>query len=163
MYSTVGPVRGQVISPMADALADGMNINVTMHQDSPVAPPNMLFSIYNAANRITRDGQPIGRGSADGSSDKDSRITDLTNKQYDTRDERVSAYEAMKCITINSAWQNFEEKEKGSITVGKQADFAVLSMNPLSDEFLNLAPQKVQKGGFVVETINNDNVIYTAQ
>ena len=163
MYSTVGPVRGQVISPMADALADGMNINVTMHQDSPVAPPNMLFSIYNAANRITRDGQPIGRGSADGNSDKDSRITDLTNKQYDTRDERVSAYEAMKCVTINSAWQNFEEKEKGSITVGKQADFAVLSMNPLSDEFLNLAPQKVQKGGFVVETINNDNVIYTAQ
>ena len=69
----------------------------------------------------------------------------------------------MKCVTINSAWQNFEEKEKGSITVGKQADFAVLSVNPLSDEFLNLAPQKVQKGGFVVETINNDNVIYTAQ
>ena len=49
------------------------------------------------------------------------------------------------------------------VYVGKQADFAVLSVNPLSDEFLNLAPQKVQKGGFVVETINNDNVIYTAQ
>lgn len=163
MYSTVGPIRGQIISPMADALAKGNDMNVTMHQDSPVAPPNMLFSIYNAANRITRDGQPIGRGSADGSSNYDKRITDWTNSQYDLRDERVSAYEAMKCVTINSAWQGFEEKEKGSITVGKQADFAVLSVNPLSDEFLNLAPQKVQKGGFVVETINNDHVIYTAQ
>lgn len=163
MYSTLGPVRGQIISPMADALADGMNINITMHQDSPVAPPNMLFSIYNAANRITRDGQPIGRGSADGSSDNDSRIKDLTNKQYDTRDERVEAYEAMKCVTINSAWQNFEEDEKGSISVGKQADFAVLSMNPLSGDFLNLDPEDVQKGGFVVETINNDRVIYAAE
>lgn len=163
MFSTLGPVRGQIISPMADALADGMDINVTMHQDSPVAPPNMLFSIYNAANRITRDGQPIGRGSADGSSDNDSRIKDLTNKQYDTRDERVEAYEAMKCVTINSAWQNFEEDEKGSISVGKQADFAVLSMNPLSGDFLNLDPEDVQKGGFVVETINNDRVIYAAE
>lgn len=163
MFSTLGPVRGQIISPMADALADGMDINVTMHQDSPVAPPNMLFSIFNAANRITRDGQPIGRGSADGSSDNDYRIKDLTNKQYDTRDERVEAYEAMKCVTINSAWQNFEEEEKGSISVGKQADFAVLSMNPLSGDFLNLAPEEVQKGGFVIETINNDRVIYAAE
>ena len=163
MFSTLGPVRGQIISPMADALADGMDINVTMHQDSPVAPPNMLFSIFNAANRITRDGQAIGRGSADGSSDNDSRIKDLTNKQYDTRDERVEAYEAMKCVTINSAWQNFEEDEKGSISVGKQADFAVLLTNPLSDAFLNLDPEIVQKGGFVIETINNDRVIYEAE
>lgn len=160
LYSTLGPDRGQLISPMADALTDGMDINITMHQDSPVAPPNMLFSVYNAATRITRDGQPIGRGSADGSSDNDKRITDWSNKAYDTRDERVSAYEALKCVTINSAWQNYDEDEKGSISVGKQADFAILNVNPLTDEFLGLNPEDVQKGGFVEQTINNDTVIF---
>lgn len=158
LYSTLGPDRGQVISPMATALSDGAN--VTMHQDSPVAPPNMLFSVYNAATRITRDGQPIGRGSADGSSDGDSRITDWSNKSHDTRDERVEAYEALKCVTINSAWQHYEENDKGSISVGKQADFAILNVNPLTDEFLGLDPEKVQHGEFVEQTINDDEVVY---
>lgn len=158
LYSTLGPDRGQLISPMATALSDG--IIMTMHQDSPIAPPNMLFSVYNAATRITRDGQPIGRGSADGSSDSDSRITDWSNKSHDTRDERISAYEALKCVTINSAWQHFDEDEKGSISVGKQADFAILNVNPLSDEFLGLNPEEVQFGEFVEQTINDDKVIY---
>lgn len=160
LYSTLGPDRGQRISPMRDTLADDMGINVTMHQDSPVAPPKMLFSVYNAATRITRDGQAIGRGSADGSSDNDKRITDWSNKAYDTRDERVSAYEALKCVTINSAWQNFDEDIKGSISVGKQADFAILNVNPLTQEFLGLTPQEVQNGQFVEQTINNDTVIF---
>lgn len=159
MFSTVGPIRGQLISPMNDALTDD-EINITMHQDSPVAPPNMVFSIFNAANRITRDNQPIGRGSADGSSDNDSRITDWTNKQYDTKDERVSAYEALKCVTINSAWQNYEEDERGSITEGKQADFAILETNILGEEFLSMDPDVVQKGGFVDVTINNGKTIF---
>lgn len=158
LYSTLGPDRGQLISPMATALSDG--IIMTMHQDSPIAPPNMLFSVYNAATRITRDGQPIGRGSADGSSDNDSRITDWSNKSHDMRDERISAYEALKCVTINSAWQHFDEDEKGSISVGKQADFAILNVNPLSAEFLGLNPEQVQFGEFVEQTINDDKVIY---
>lgn len=158
LYSTLGPDRGQLISPMATALSDG--INMTMHQDSPIAPPKMLFSVYNAANRITRDGQPIGRGSADGSSDSDRRITDWSNKSHDTRDERISAYEALKCVTINSAWQIYEEDAKGSISVGKQADFAILNVNPLTDEFLGLDPEEVQYGEFVEQTINDDEVIY---
>lgn len=158
LYSTLGPDRGQLISPMATALSD--DINMTMHQDSPIAPPKMLFSVYNAATRITRDGQPIGRGSADGSSDGDSRITDWTNKSHDTRDERISAYEALKCVTINSAWQIYEEDVKGSISVGKQADFAILNVNPLTDEFLGLETEKAQFGEFVEQTINNDEVIY---
>ena len=67
----------------------------------PISTPDMVFSIYNAATRITRDGQAIGRGSADGSSDSDARITDWQNKKYDTRDERISAYEALKCNNIH--------------------------------------------------------------
>ncbi len=159
LYSTLGPVRGQLVSPMASAMKDD-KINVTVHQDAPISTPDMLFSIYNAANRITRDGQAIGRGSADGSSDKDARITDWQNKKYDTQDERISAYAALKTTTINGAWQHFEENQKGSITVGKQADFVILNVNPLSDEFLGLTPMEAKGATFIEQTINNGRVIY---
>ena len=72
----------------------------------------------------------------------------------------MSAYEALKCVTINSAWQHYEENDKGSISVGKQADFAILNVNPLTDEFLGLDPEDAQFGEFVEQTINDDEVIY---
>ena len=104
-------------------------------------------------------GQPIGRGSADGSSNNDNRIP-IRLIANTTSVIRVSAYEAMKCITINSAWQGFEEDQKGSISVGKQADFAILEVDPLSNAFLNMDPAKVQQGGLVLETIRRDKVIF---
>lgn len=161
LYSTLGPVRGQLISPMKDALEK--DVNVTMHQDSPVAPPNMLFSIFNAANRITRDGQAIGRGSANGNSD--ARITKEIdeNVKNDTKDERISGYEALKAVTINGAWQNFEEDKKGSISEGKEADFVIINKNPTEEEFLGLSTTEAQKNQFIQETINDDKVIYRAQ
>ena len=160
LYSTLGPDRGQYVSPMADAMAEDMGINVTVHQDSPVSSPNMVFSVFNAANRITRDGQAIGRGSADGSSDQDARITNWTNKQYDTSDQRISAYDALKCITINSAWQHFDEDIKGSITAGKQADFVILNTNILSDDYLNMAPLEAKNTVIVEQTINDGIIVH---
>ncbi|MCD7855391.1 MAG: amidohydrolase family protein [Clostridiales bacterium] len=148
LSSTLGPVRGQTISPMATALSYG-DINVTMHQDTPVAVPNMLFSIYNAVNRITRDGEEIGHGA-------------VVNG-YETTDERIDAYNALKAVTINSAWQNFDENEKGSITEGKQADFAILSIDPLSREFSELDTEAARTGAFVVQTINDGNTVYTLE
>lgn len=161
LYSTLGPVRGQLISPMKDAFEK--DVNVTMHQDSPVAPPNMLFSIFNAANRITRDGQAIGRGSANG--DSDTRITKKVeeNIKNDTKDERISGYKALKAVTINGAWQNFEEDNKGSISVGKEADFVIINKNPIEKEFLGLSTTEAQKNQFIQETINDDQVIYSAK
>jgi predicted amidohydrolase YtcJ len=38
----------------------------------------------------------------------------------------------LKCVTSDSAWQNFEEKSKGTIAAGKLADFVVLAENPLA-------------------------------
>ncbi len=40
--------------------------------------------------------------------------------------------DALKSLTIWGAYQNFEEKEKGSLEVGKVADFAVLSADPFA-------------------------------
>lgn len=46
-------------------------------------------------------------------------------------DQRLTPLEALKAHTIDAAWQVFAEAERGSIEVGKRADFAILSGNPL--------------------------------
>jgi len=40
--------------------------------------------------------------------------------------------EALRAITIDGAWQNFEEDITGSLEVGKRADLAILSEDPLA-------------------------------
>lgn len=44
--------------------------------------------------------------------------------------QRVSPEVTLKAMTIWAAWQHFEEDRKGSIEVGKLADFVVMSGNP---------------------------------
>ena len=44
-------------------------------------------------------------------------------------DETITVDDAIKAVTINAAWQIFEEDTRGSLEVGKLADFTVLSGN----------------------------------
>jgi hypothetical protein len=46
--------------------------------------------------------------------------------------ERIGAAEALRAYTLGSAYAEFQESQKGSITAGKLADLAVLSGDPLS-------------------------------
>jgi predicted amidohydrolase YtcJ len=46
--------------------------------------------------------------------------------------ERIDVEEALRCYTLGSAYAEFQEQRKGSITPGKLADLAVLSQDPLS-------------------------------
>jgi predicted amidohydrolase YtcJ len=57
-------------------------------------------------------------------------------------------------MTLWPAWQHFEEADKGSIEVGKVADFVILSRNPLAVQEDELADIEV------LETIKEGVSIY---
>lgn len=99
-----GLERASRISPLASARALGLPF--TLHQDSPVIPPDMLQSVWCAVNRLTRSGRVLGP------------------------EERVDPRTALAAVTCNAARQYFMEGERGSIAPGKRADFVVLSADP---------------------------------
>lgn len=126
-----GEKRGNHISPAKDAIERG--ITVTFHQDTPVTKPDMMHSVWVAVNRISRSGQVIGE------------------------DQRISVYDALKAITINGAYEYFEEDTKGSIKVGKRADLVILDSSPLYVDKTEIRDIRV------MTTIKDGNVIYSAE
>ena len=46
-------------------------------------------------------------------------------------------------MTLDAAYQNFEEDQKGSLTPGKQADLVILSQNPLQMDHADLLDLEV--------------------
>jgi predicted amidohydrolase YtcJ len=102
----LGSERAQRIDPLGSSLKEGLMFS--LHSDLPVTPVDPIFSIHNAVNRTTRDGELLGPA------------------------ERISVLEALKAYTIHAAYCSFEEGIKGSIEEGKLADFVVLSENPLT-------------------------------
>jgi len=71
-------------------------------------------------------------------------------------EERITVEEGLQAYTLNAAYLSFEEEVKGSIEVGKFADFTVLSQNPLKVE-----SEKI-KDIEVVMTIVGGRVVYSA-
>lgn len=128
--SVLGPVRGARISPAKSAL--DRNIIFTTHNDAPIVPPDMIRLLWATSQRETRSGKILGA------------------------EQRVSIYDALKSMTINAAYQNFEEGIKGSIEVGKHADFVILSGNPLTLPPAELLQLKVMK------TISRGKTVYSA-
>ena len=104
--SVFGPDRAMRISPTKSTLERDMPF--TVHNDAPVVPPDMIRLLWSTTNRLTRSGKVLGPN------------------------QRISTYDALKAITINAAYQHFEDDIKGSIEVGKLADLVVLSADPLS-------------------------------
>ena len=66
----------------------------------------------------------------------------------------ISIGEAIKTYTINAAYAAFEENIKGSIEVGKLADFVVLNENPM--DVLKERIKEIQ----VMETIIRGKIVY---
>lgn len=127
----IGDTLGNKISPTRTALNKGLRI--TIHTDAPVALPNLMRVIWTATNRVSRSGKIIGEN------------------------ERLTPYEALKCITVWSAYQHFEEDRKGTLKVGKLADFVILNENPLKCELDDI------KDISVIETIKEGITVYKKQ
>jgi predicted amidohydrolase YtcJ len=126
--SVLGPERAENISPTGWVLEQGMMFGT--HHDAPVALPDSMRVLSATVTRRSRSGRVLGP------------------------EHRVSVETALKAMTIWAAWQHFEEDTKGTIEVGKLADFAILSDNPLSIPEDQLAELKV------LETIKEGVSIY---
>lgn len=109
----MGPERACRMSPAGDALRLGLPF--TLHSDTYVTPMDPLMLVWSAVNRRSFGGRDLGREA-----------------------QGVPVLEALKGVTINAAYQGFEERHKGSITPGKLADFVVLEENPLTVEPLHI-------------------------
>ena len=75
------------------------------------------MDVYSAVNRITSSGFILGE------------------------DQRIGVMDALRAVTINTARMYFMEDSIGSLEVGKKADLAVLSDNPLTmkpEDLINL-------------------------
>ena len=125
-----GPERAQNISPTGWGVQRGMMFS--SHHDAPVAKPDSMRVLSATVTRTTRTGKVLGP------------------------QHRVTPAIALKAMTIWAAYQHFEEASKGSIEVGKLADFVILSDNPLTVPPETLARLKV------TETIKEGKTIYLA-
>jgi predicted amidohydrolase YtcJ len=76
--------------------------------DVPVEDADPIASFYGTVSRKTRDGSVF------------------------VPEQRLTRAEALKSYTLNAAYGAFQEKELGSITVGKLADITVLSKDIMS-------------------------------
>ncbi len=67
---------------------------------------------------------------------------------------RVDVITALKAMTIWPAWQHYEEKTKGSIEIGKLADFVIISRDPTKGDPTTIAQIKV------TETIKEGTTVF---
>jgi predicted amidohydrolase YtcJ len=127
----IGPERISTTHAYKSLLETGAV--VAFGTDWPVAPLNPLLGIYAAVTRRTVDGK---------------------NPSGWIPEQKISVEDAIKCYTLNAAYASFEEKVKGSIEVGKLADFVVLS-----NDILTIDPVKI-KDVEVEMTVFDGEIVY---
>jgi predicted amidohydrolase YtcJ len=84
--------------------------------------------------------------------------TSYQSKQRVAPGEALSRADALRCATANGAYLTFDEGKKGSLEVGKLADLAVLSADPLTVEeasIANTTSLMTMVGGRVVHETKN--------
>jgi predicted amidohydrolase YtcJ len=101
-----------------------------------VAPLNPLLGIYAAATRRTLD-------------DK--------NPSGWIPEQKISVEETVRAYTYGSAYAEFQENVKGTITAGKLADFVILS-----DDIFSINPNDIGKTR-VLKTVVDGKIVYEAK
>jgi hypothetical protein len=93
-------------------------VRLAFGTDWSVAPLSPMWTIYAAVTRATLDGKnPAGW----------------------VPEQKLTVAEAIEAYTMGSAYAEFQEREKGSITPGKLADFLVLS-----DDIFKIPPASIK-------------------
>ena len=127
-----GEERVRWTYPMRSWLDAG--ITTAMSSDCPATSGEELISpllgIYVAVTRKTDAGKELGR------------------------EQRISVEEALRAYTLSGAYATFEDEIKGSIKIGKLADFAALSDDPTA-----VLPEKI-KDISVEMTIVGGRIVY---
>jgi hypothetical protein len=93
-------------------------VRLAFGTDWEVAPLDPLLTVYAAVTRATLDGK---------------------NPKGWFPEQKLSVAEAIEAYTVGSAYAEFQEKVKGSITPGKLADMVLLS-----DDIFSIVPEKIR-------------------
>src|SRR5437764_1692932 len=93
-------------------------VRLAFGTDWNVAPLNPMLSLYAAITRATLDGK---------------------NPNGWFPEQKLTIAEAVQAYTMGSAYAEFQENDKGSITVGKLADMVMVS-----DDILSIDPTKLR-------------------
>lgn len=101
--------------------------------DWTVAPLDPLLTIYAAVTRRTLDGR---------------------NPQGWIPEQKISVAEAVRAYTVGSAYAEFSEKEKGTISLGKLADLVIIDA-----DLFQINPNEIEKAR-VVMTIMDGRIVY---
>jgi len=100
-----------------------MGVKIVNGTDAPVEPVSPLASYYASVSRKTLAGRP--------------------ENGYESA-EKMTRLQALKSYTIDAAYGAFEEEVKGSIVVGKLADFTVLDQDIMEIPEAEILKTKVQ-------------------
>lgn len=104
--------------------------------DWTVAPLNPILSIYAAVTRRTLDGK---------------------NPKGWIPEQKISVEEAVRAYTVGSAFAEFQENVKGTITPGKLADLVILSR-----DIFQIDAKEIEKAN-VLMTLLDGRVVYEAR
>lgn len=114
--NVIGPERIKTTHAYRTMLDAG--ITIAFGSDWPVAPASVLEGIYSATTRRTFDGK---------------------NPDGWVPEQKITVEEALTAYTRNAAYAAFDEDIKGTLQVGKLADFVVIS-----DDLTKVDPVKIK-------------------
>jgi predicted amidohydrolase YtcJ len=127
----IGHERASRTYPFRTFLNHG--VRLAFGTDWPVAPLNPMLTIYAAVTRATLDDKNPGGWFPE---------------------QKVTVKEAIEAYTMGSAYAEFQEKSKGSITPGKLADMVMLS-----DDILSIDPGKIRDVK-ILKTIVEGKIVF---
>ncbi len=130
----IGPERIKTTYAFRSFLDHG--VRLALGTDWTVAPLNPMLTLYAAVTRATLDGK---------------------NPDGWVPEQKITIPEAIEAYTMGSAYAEFQENEKGSLTRGKLADIVILS-----DDLFAVNPKNIPDVK-VVTTIVGGRVVWTKE